>query len=80
MMDIHAVIGKLPRPKGGFTLPKHRYTGPYNPLDKQLDKNDQPIPVKNRIMQSTRYLCDTIYAIEIMPTRKEENINVMIKC
>ena len=44
MMDIHAVIGKLPRPKGGFTLPKHRYTGPYNPLDKQLDENDQPIP------------------------------------
>ena len=43
-MDIHAVIGKLPRPKGGFTLPKHRYTGPYNPLDKQLDENDQPIP------------------------------------
>ena len=44
MMDIHAVIGKLPRPKGGFTLPHHKYTGPYNPLDKQLDKNDQPIP------------------------------------
>lgn len=44
MMDIHAVIGKLPRPKRGFTLPHHRYTGPYNPLDKQLDENDQPIP------------------------------------
>ena len=41
-MDIHAVIGKLPRPKGGFTLPNHKYTGPYNPLDKQLDENDQP--------------------------------------
>ena len=43
-MDIHAVIGKLPRPKGGFTLPNHKYTGPYNPLDKQLDGNDQPRP------------------------------------
>ena len=41
-MDIHAVIGKLPRPKGGFTLPNHKYTGPYNPLDKQLDENDRP--------------------------------------
>ena len=41
-MDIHAVIGKLPRPKGGFTLPNHKYTGPYNPLYKQLDENDQP--------------------------------------
>ena len=43
MMDIHAVIGKLPRPKRGFTLPNHKYTGPYNPLDKQLDENDQPL-------------------------------------
>ena len=43
-MDIHKVIGKLPRPKRGFVLYKHRYTGPYNPLDKQLDKNDQPLP------------------------------------
>ena len=43
-MDIHAVIGKLPRPKGGFTLPNHKYTGPYNPLDEQLDENDQPKP------------------------------------
>ena len=44
MMDIHAVIGKLPRPKRGFTLPNHKYTGPYNPLDNQLDENDQPRP------------------------------------
>ena len=43
-MDIHAVIGRLPRPKGGFTLPNHKYTGPYNPLDKQLDENDIPRP------------------------------------
>ena len=44
MMDIHKLIGKLPRPKKGFTLPKHKYTGPYNPLHLQLDKNDKPIP------------------------------------
>ena len=42
-MDIHKQIGKLPRPKKGFTLPQHKYTGPYNPLHEQLDKNDQPI-------------------------------------
>ena len=23
--------------KGGFTLPGHKYTGPYNPLDEQLE-------------------------------------------
>ena len=44
MMDIHAMIGKLPRPKKGFMLPGHRYTGPYNPLHQQLDENDVPIP------------------------------------
>ena len=43
-MDIHKLIGKLPRPKKGFTLPKHKYTGPYNPLHLQLDKNDKPLP------------------------------------
>ena len=43
-MDIHKAIGKLPRPKKGFTLPGHKYTGPYNPLDEQLNENDIPIP------------------------------------
>lgn len=36
-IDIHKVIGKLPRPKGGFTLPGHKYTRPYNPLEMQLE-------------------------------------------
>ena len=35
-VDIHNVIGKLPKPKRGFTLPGHNYTGPYNPLEQQL--------------------------------------------
>ena len=42
-MDIHKVIGYLPRPKKGWVLPGHKYTGPYNPLDEQLDENDLPI-------------------------------------
>ncbi len=25
-------------------LPNHKYTGPYNPLDQQLDENDAPVP------------------------------------
>ena len=37
------MIGYLPRPKKGFVLPNHKYTGPYNPLTEQLDKNDIPI-------------------------------------
>ena len=43
LLDIHKLIGYLPKPKRGFTLPNHKYTGPYNPLAKQLDKNDIPI-------------------------------------
>ena len=35
-IDIHKAIGNLPKPKGGWTLPGHNYTGPYNPLEKQL--------------------------------------------
>ena len=35
-VDIHKMIGKLPKPKGGFTLPGHKYTGPYNDLDLQV--------------------------------------------
>jgi len=34
--DIHKAIGKLPKPKGGWTLPGHKYTGPYNDLDRQV--------------------------------------------
>ena len=35
-IDIHKAIGSLPKPKKGFTLPGHYYTGPYNALDQQL--------------------------------------------
>ena len=34
--DIHKWIGKLPKPKAGWTPGKYKYMGPYNPLDKQL--------------------------------------------
>ena len=34
--DIYKAIAKLPKPESVFTLPGHKYTGPYNPLDKQL--------------------------------------------
>ena len=43
-LDIHVLIGKLPWPAGGFTLPGYRYTGPYNPLERQLDANNKPLP------------------------------------
>ena len=41
-VDIHSLIGKLPAPKGDWTLPGHHYTGPYNSLDEQLSYNPEP--------------------------------------
>jgi len=35
-VDIHKAISKLPKPKGVWTLPGHKYTGPYNDLDNQV--------------------------------------------
>ena len=35
-IDVHKLIGKLPRPKSGFTPGNYNYMGPHNPLDKQL--------------------------------------------
>ena len=35
-VDVHKAIGKLPKPRKGWTLPGHTYTGPYNPLEDQL--------------------------------------------
>ena len=35
-VDIHKMIGKIAKPKGGWTPGDYKYLGPYNPLDKQL--------------------------------------------
>ena len=40
-LDIHKAIGKLPRPAGGWTLPGHKYTGPYNDLENQVRYNPE---------------------------------------
>ena len=39
--DIHKWIGKLPRPKSGWTPGNYKYMGAYNPLDKQLEYNPE---------------------------------------
>ena len=34
--DIHKLIGKIPRPKSGWTPGNYKYLGPYNPLESQV--------------------------------------------
>ena len=44
MVDIHKVIGNIPfKPKKGFVVPHHLYTGPFNPLHLLLDSQDNPL-------------------------------------
>ena len=40
-MDVHKYIGKLPKPKAGWTPSKYKYMGPYNPLQEQLKYNPE---------------------------------------
>ena len=40
-IDIHKQISKLPKPAGGWTLPRHRYTYPYNDLENQVRYNPE---------------------------------------
>ena len=35
-IDIHKMIGKIPRPKSGWVPGDYKYLGPYNPLDSQV--------------------------------------------
>ena len=37
--DIHKSIGRLPKPRSGWTLPDHKCTGPYDDLESQLKYN-----------------------------------------
>ena len=55
-IDIHRVIGKLPRPQKGFVVPGYNYLGPYNPLDNQVTFDQHTgeikkiiIPPKNKL-------------------------------
>ena len=40
-VDIQKAIRKLPRPARGWTLPGHKYTGPYNNLYSQMKFDPQ---------------------------------------
>ena len=53
VLILHKAIGKLPKPKKGWTLPGHNYTGPYNPLEKQLSYDPQTGKILKIFQQPT---------------------------
>ena len=57
--DTHAAIGKFPKPKQGWTLPGHNYTGPYNPLEEQVAFD----PETGEILEIYQKLTGATYAI-----------------
>ena len=74
-LDIHKAIGKLPKPKWGWTLPGHHYTGPYNDLDKQLKYN----PVTGEILEIYQKPTGTTDAIALQHDVDYASIEQMIK-
>ena len=61
-LDIHKWIGKLPKPKAGWTPSDYKYMGPFNPLDKQSEYDPKTGEVlrwrvmpKNRVDEIAAY-------------------------
>ena len=52
-INIHSAIGKLPKPKRGWTLLGHNYTGPYNPLEQQVNYDSETGQMKQIYQQPT---------------------------
>ena len=82
ILDIHKLIGKLPRPKKGFVAPNYKYLGQYNPLDSQLEHDntgkitkfyDQPLNKVDEIAANH----DVCYKIK--PKNKNECDKEMVK-
>ena len=73
------MIEKIPFiPKKGFVLPRHRFTGPYNPLYLQLDSKDNPMPGNepNNTVDSISLHRDICYRDN--PTGKHECVRKML--
>lgn len=65
--DIHKAVGKLSKPKLGFTLLGHKYSGPYNPLDKNLNMIKTLVKYSrsmiNKPVQQTPLQCSMMLSI-----------------
>lgn len=80
-LDIHNLIGKLPKPQKGWVLPGYRYCGPYNPLDKQVDQDGNPLP-GNEPYNQLDDICrihDNAYEKAVTKADKHKADDIMLK-
>ena len=45
-LDFHEAMRKIPKRKAGWTPEKYKYMGPYNPLEKQLEYDNNTAVTK----------------------------------
>ena len=87
-IDVHAMIGKLPKPKKGWTLPGHNYTKPYKPLEKQLVYDPEtgnitpiyqpPLPGGGGEGQPMQLPCNTMSTMAFAITAKKKMLGLGI--
>ena len=53
-LDTHKLIGKLPKPSKSFVAPGYQYLGPYNPLHKQVEFNENGEIKKTHTMPKSK--------------------------
>ena len=80
-IDIHSAIGKPPKPKRGWTLPGHNYTGPYNPLEQQVNYDPETGQVKqiyinNQRVQQTRSQCNMMWTMVSVQTETKNTVKM----
>ena len=74
--DIHSAIGKLPKPKWGWTSPGHNYTGPYNPLEQQVNYDPEtgqiPKNINHQQGQQTQSRCNMTCTMVFVQTEAKK--------
>ena len=82
-IDIHSIIGKLPRPSKGFVAPGYYYLGPYNPLERQVSFNKDTGQI-SKIHVQPKNVLDSIamkhgICYSVNPENKSECDREMVK-
>ena len=77
-LDIHKAILKV-APKKGFVMPGHHYTGPGNPLDKQLKYDPNTGQILEIYQQPTGKTDAVAMLVFVVTSLKVTKLNVKIK-